>query len=115
VPARVGLSSDGSAVTVARGDTLELSLPQNASTGYRWELTPSEGLRIIDDRLESPASAHAGAGGHRVFVLRVEEPGIVQARLRRAWEPPERAAQTYTLRVLTGPETGTGPTTTGTT
>jgi inhibitor of cysteine peptidase len=107
VPARVGLSSDGSAVTVARGDTLEVSLPQSASTGYRWELTPSEGLRIIDDRLESPASAHPGAGGQRVFVLRVEGPGVVRARLRRAWEPPERAAQTYTVRVLTHPTTGT--------
>jgi predicted secreted protein len=103
VPARVGLSSDGSAVTVARGGTLEVSLPQNASTGYRWELTPSAGLLIVDDRLEPPTSEHAGAGGQRVFVLRVEEPGVVRARLRRAWEPPERAAQTYTVRVLTGP------------
>jgi inhibitor of cysteine peptidase len=101
VPARVGLSSDGSAVTVARGDTLEVSLPQNASTGYRWELVPSEGLQIVDDRLDPPSSAHAGAGGQRVFVLLVEEPGVVQAWLRRAWEPPERAAQTYTVRVLT--------------
>jgi inhibitor of cysteine peptidase len=104
VPVRVGLSSDGSAVTVARGDTLEVSLPQNASTGYRWELAPSEGFRIVDDRLEPPVSAYAGAAGHRVFVLRVEEPGIVQARLRRPWEPPERAAQTYSVRVLTQPQ-----------
>jgi inhibitor of cysteine peptidase len=102
VPVRVGLSSDGSTVTVARGDTLHVSLPQNASTGYRWELTPSAGMLIVDDRLEPAASAHAGAGGQRVFVLRVDEPGVVRARLRRAWEPPQRTAQTYTVRVLIG-------------
>jgi inhibitor of cysteine peptidase len=93
------MSSDGTAVTVARGDILEVALPQNASTGYRWELHPSAGLKVIDDRLEPPSSGRAGAGGQRVFVLRVDEPGVVRARLRRSWEPPEAAAETYTIRV----------------
>lgn len=101
MPARVGLSSNGSAVTVARGDTLEVSLPQNASTGYRWELDPSAGLMVVADRLERPVSGHAGAGGQRVFVLRVDGPGVVRARLRRSWEPPERVAQTYSVQVIT--------------
>jgi predicted secreted protein len=101
VTTRVGLSSDGTDVTVARGNTLEVVLPQNAATGYRWEMTPSPGLAIVDDRLEPPSSDRPGAAGRRVFILRVDEPGVLSARLRRAWEEPEAAAQTYTLRVWT--------------
>jgi inhibitor of cysteine peptidase len=98
---RVGLAGDNTAVTVARGDNLEVVLPQNASTGYRWEIDPSVGLAVVDDRLEPPASGRPGAGGQRVFVLRVDEPGVVQARLRRPWEPADSAARTYTVRVRT--------------
>jgi predicted secreted protein len=101
VTARVDLSDDGSTVVVPRGDTLEVVLPQNASTGYRWEMNPAAGLVVVEDRVLPPSSEHPGAGGRRLFVLRVDDPGVVVAHLRRRWEPPEAAAQSYTVRVRT--------------
>jgi inhibitor of cysteine peptidase len=100
VTTRVGLSSDGGVVTVAPGDALEVALPQNASTGYRWEVSPSPGIAVVDDRVETGEAP--GATGERVLVLRVREPGEVVARLRRSWEPAEAAAQTFRIRVATG-------------
>jgi predicted secreted protein len=101
VTIRVGLSDAGSTVVVPRGDTLEVVLPQNASTGYRWEMKPSAGLDVVDDRVLPPSSEYPGAGGRRLFVLRVDEPGVVLAHLRRTWEAAEAAAQSYTVRVRT--------------
>ncbi|MGC9666350.1 protease inhibitor I42 family protein [Planosporangium sp. 12N6] len=97
---RADLSDDGSTVVAAPGDTLEVALPENASTGYRWAFEPSPGLVILDDRV-LPSSDQPGAGGERVFAVRVDAPGEVRARLRRSWEPPESAARSYTLRVRT--------------
>jgi len=102
VTARVGLSNDGGVVTVAPGETVEVVLPQNASTGYRWEVSPSPGLTVVDDRVEGGGDALPGAAAQRVFVLRVREPGEVRALLRRPWEPPEAAARTFRVQVRTG-------------
>lgn len=99
---RVGLRNDGGVVTVAPGDALEVVLPQNASTGYRWEVAPSRGIAIVDDRVEPGSASRPGAGAQRVIVVRVREPGEVVARLRRPWEPPEDATQTFRIRVATG-------------
>jgi predicted secreted protein len=98
---RAGLSDDGSTVVVSRGDTLEVVLPQNASTGYRWELTPSTGLVVEEERVLPPSPERPGAGGGRLFVLRVDEPGVVLAHLRRPWEPAEAAVRSYAVRVRT--------------
>jgi predicted secreted protein len=100
--ARVGLSDDGTTVVVPRGETLDVMLPQNASTGYRWEIHPSDGQVIVDDRVLSPSSEHPGATGHRLFTVRIDQPGVVLAHLRRSWEPVEAAVQTYTVRVQAG-------------
>jgi inhibitor of cysteine peptidase len=102
VTVRVGLSDDGSTLAVVPGDILEVVLPQNPSTGYRWELTPSAGHVLVQDEVRPPSSDHPGAAGLRVFVLRLDEPGVVRAHLRRPWEPPEAAAQSYTVWVRTG-------------
>ncbi|GAA1812737.1 protease inhibitor I42 family protein [Planosporangium flavigriseum] len=98
---RVGPADDGSTVVVPRGETLEVVLPQNVSTGYRWELDPPAGMAVVDDRVLPPASTYPGAPGDRLVVLRVDEPGVVRAHLRRPWEPAEVAAQSYTVRVRT--------------
>jgi predicted secreted protein len=101
VTVRVDLSDDGSTVVVPRGDTLDVVLPQNASTGYRWAMIPSAGLVVVEDRVLPPSPDHPGAGGTRLFSLRVDEPGVVLAHLRRPWEPVEAAAQSYSVRVRT--------------
>nr|WP_277349605.1 protease inhibitor I42 family protein [Planosporangium thailandense] len=95
------MDDGGSTVVVSSGDTLEVVLPQNASTGYRWELELADGLTVVEDRHLPPSPERPGAAGCRLFVLRVHEPGILRARLRRPWEPVEAVAQSYTVCVRT--------------
>jgi predicted secreted protein len=100
VPTRIGSEESGTVVTVARGDLIEAVLPENAGTGYEWQLDPlPAGLELVNDRNDWPASGMAGASGRRIFTLRVKGSGTVTARLRRVWEPPEAATKTFTVRL----------------
>ncbi|MEN3309606.1 MAG: inhibitor of cysteine peptidase [Micromonosporaceae bacterium] len=96
---RVGVPNDGEAVTVAPGGLLEIALPENATTGYRWELDPlPAGAAVVGDRVEAPDTRAAGAAGLRVFAIRPGHGGTVSARLRRSWETVE-PVRTFSVRV----------------
>ena len=74
------------------GDELILRLPENPTTGFRWQVQPSAdpALRRIDDRFEpGSGSPLPGASGTRVLKFAASSPGTVQLSLahRQAWEP----------------------------
>jgi inhibitor of cysteine peptidase len=94
---QLGPQDAGRTVAVAPGDRVLLSLPENASTGYTWqveELPP--GARVIEERYELPAGGRIGSPSHHVFVL---EPPTEQGTLRlhhsRPWEREEGAIERY--------------------
>ena len=82
-------AQDGASVTLAVGDRLVISLAENPTTGYRWQLEPSgsESFMVADDTY-TPDSMQAGAAGTRVITLKAAKPfhGRVVLRLSRAWE-----------------------------
>jgi inhibitor of cysteine peptidase len=93
----LGPQHAGSTVAVAPGDRLVLSLPENASTGYTWqveELPP--GARVVEERYELPEGGRIGSPSHHVFVL---EPASAQGALRlrnaRPWEGDEGTIERY--------------------
>ena len=98
----LGPDDNGTEVAAAPGDRLVITLPENATTGYRWvvesvdpplEVEPGESLAAD----VSPA----GRAGECRIVLRATAAGSgqVRLRLRRSWEPPERAAEQFTVTV----------------
>lgn len=72
---------------LAVGEEVILRLPENPTTGYRWQFTPSGSgrLRLLTDRFESGASGGTmpppGAAGHRVLHFVAEHGGDVQLAL----------------------------------
>jgi predicted secreted protein len=99
VTTRVGILNDGTVVTVAPGGSLELALPENPSTGYRWTLGPlPDGVELVDERVErgEPELA-AGAAAVHVFAVAVGRAGTIVAQLRREWEV--HPAQTFSVQV----------------
>jgi len=73
----------------AVGETVVLRLAENPGTGYRWEVTAADGLELVADAFEPPASAAPGAEGHRSFTVFADRPGTAHLHVerRRAWEP----------------------------
>ena len=97
--ARIGSTDNGSTVTVAPGETVEIALPEKAGTGYRWALAdlPAD-MTLVEERREPGDPPVPGADGHHVFRVRVGASGTVGARLSRAWESGD-AAREFSVRV----------------
>ncbi len=82
------------------GETLEISLPENRTTGFRWEIVANgePNCTIQDDRYEAGRSV--GQGGKHFWRFQTRQAGSAEIQLlyRRPWEK-RKAAQTFTLHL----------------
>jgi inhibitor of cysteine peptidase len=100
-------SSNGRQVELHVGETLEISLSENASTGFRWN-TPVELPHKLEKILRPGETAVEGSGtpigkpGVRHFYFEAIGPGMVELELyySRPWETGKKPARKYKLRVL---------------
>jgi len=71
------------------GDSVELRLPENPTTGYRWsiDISPAGAATLTASRW-NPGGPGIGAAGTREFVIAVRERGAVRmhAKLWREWQ-----------------------------
>ena len=83
-------------ITARVGETVSLTLPETPGTGYRWRLNSA--LRVVSDEFH-PSGTAPGAGGERVFVVEISEPGRheLQAELARPWETTARDARIFVV------------------
>ncbi len=98
-------SFDKKALELKPGEELEIHLPENPTTGYRWHLASEETriVDLVDDQLK-PSSQRPGAGGERSWRFRAVRPGAARIELasRRSWEAGAPARSfTVDLRVGT--------------
>lgn len=95
----LSMGDAGGSVRVPAGGVIELRLPENPTTGYRWTLPPDSCTEMIEDRNAAPVGgagvvAGVGAASERVFLFRLKGGAPLHLRLdlTRAWEegaPPE--------------------------
>ena len=85
----IGKEHSGSELNLEVGESLELRLPENPTTGYRWQLRSSGSpvLELMEDS-PSPAGEAVGAGRVRRWVFRAAQAGLARLELeqRRSWE-----------------------------
>ncbi len=93
--------NNGGEVELRVGDSFELRLSENPTTGYRWILSASVGpiLEVEDDSFAGPRQGAVGAGGAHVWRFRAAREGAVRLEIeyRRSWEP--RAVETFTVAI----------------
>ncbi len=91
----------GTAVSLAAGERLEVSLAETPTTGYRWrvEADGAPACRVVEDRFEAPGP-RPGAPGRRLLVLEGTGRGAAELRLAcvRAWDAGA-PSRTFVLRV----------------
>lgn len=91
----------GGPTELANGDTVELALPENPTTGYRWRWRLPEALQLLTDRLPQPQQPRASPGqpGCRRLSFAVTAPGKheLRAELARPWESEARQALTFVI------------------
>lgn len=95
-------SSNGQVVEARIGETIEIRLPENPTTGFRWHLTAdgSPACSLIHDDFSAPAGPPGRGGVHtwRFEALRAGECDI-ELRHRRRWETPSERERTFTILV----------------
>jgi predicted secreted protein len=93
---RIGPEDAGRTVELAAGDRLVLVLPENAGTGYTWqveELPP--GARVVQEHYEEREGAGIGASAGHVFVVETPSGGTLRLRQGRPWEGEEGVTERY--------------------
>lgn len=82
------------------GDTLEIQLPENGTTGFTWQLAPHPAWQV--SRSFAPGANLPGAGGTASFVLKLLQKlpvTSVRLELRRPWESDEPPADHFDIRL----------------
>lgn len=96
------LSEDSNAKTiqVARGDTIELTLDESPTTGYRWEVSEldTQQIQLTEQHYTPHKEAGVGGGGARIYHLKVLDkgPGHIVFENRQRWEGD--VYKTFSLR-----------------
>jgi inhibitor of cysteine peptidase len=82
-------AEDGASVDARVGDTIVVRLSDNPTTGYRWELEPVAGDRmLLEDAGYEPSSRAIGSGGAATWTLHAAAAGTSTIRVKR-WRPWE--------------------------
>jgi inhibitor of cysteine peptidase len=81
---------NGDCLEVSLGEAIQVKLPENPTTGYRWRLQSAgeEALDLEEDSSErSPGGL--GAGGARSWHFQARQAGLVRLEfaLQRSWQP----------------------------
>ena len=78
---------NGKNVTLRLHECITIRLPENPSTGYRWQFLVSDGIELEKDSF-SRTSSLIGAGGTRIWEGRVTKTGTrtISGIYKRSWE-----------------------------
>ncbi len=93
----------GSNINAEVGDTFDIFLEENPTTGYQWDLTVSDGLEIIEDEFtQTPGEEErTGSGGIHIWTIGVNEAGeqTIDAIYMRSWEEATGEEDTFSMTI----------------
>jgi len=74
---------NGASVSASLGESFELRLAENPTTGYRWHIAEWDRsiLEVTRDEFHPPDTPQAGAGGEHVWEFAARAPGSLSLRL----------------------------------
>ncbi len=81
-------TNNNETVTLPVGSEITISLEENPTTGYSWNVTSSAGLEYVNDTYIAPETELVGAGGVHVWQYLAAEEGTAEfsAIYKRPWE-----------------------------
>ncbi|MEM8549962.1 MAG: protease inhibitor I42 family protein [Verrucomicrobiota bacterium] len=109
----IGLASNGEQLNLRVGDTLNVSLPQNPTTGYSWN-----SIGVMDGVLTRQGNAQTkslttdgnnpqliGAPSETVWTYQATEAGEAKLEYEyvRSWEKNTQPSKVFTVKVIVSP------------
>jgi inhibitor of cysteine peptidase len=100
---------DPAAYVLTPGETFEVRLPANPTTGFSWELGPSLDdavVREVSTTYRPDESGKVGGGGTSIWKFAAVGPGRTRVVMlyRRPWEPEVAPAKVAVYSVAVGEE-----------
>src|ERR1700682_3173043 len=98
---QVDEKKNGNQIKLTTGETLEVCLSENRTTGHKWSLESSGDVcTLVNDTFE-PAPAPGEPGTHR-WKFRAEQAGSgsIQLSYSRTWGEKKTPARTFKLTIL---------------
>lgn len=86
-------------VTLPVGSEIVISLDENPTTGYSWNVTSSRGLLLVNDTFIPPKTELVGAGGVHEWQYLAAEKGSADfsAIYQRPWENVTGTEDTFSM------------------
>jgi len=86
------------------GDEISVTLKENPTTGYGWNMIAGLGLTAVSDEFTGPSPSSSpmmGAGGVHTWVFKVDQAGTLTLTgvYARSWEPESKSAADFSLTV----------------
>ncbi|MCK9277218.1 MAG: protease inhibitor I42 family protein [Methanoculleus sp.] len=81
-------TNNNETVTLPTGSKIIISLAENPTTGYSWNVTSARGLSYVNDTFFEPETGLVGAGGVHEWQYLAAEKGAAEfsAIYKRPWE-----------------------------
>ena len=102
----IGESDNGRTLDIGCGESVRVSLPENATTGYRWAIDRYDErvIEAIASEAAYPAST-LGSGGEVAFTLRGKNVGSGEITLKywRHWEGESSVRARFQIRLNVRP------------
>ncbi len=97
-------TNDGGIYTFEPGEIIRITLAENPTTGYSWDMTIPEGLTLKSDEFIARDTELAGAPGTHVWEFEAAAPDtyVVSGKYIRPWETDTEPAETFNLEVMVG-------------
>ena len=103
MPHELDEQDDGKKAALAVGEELTLTLPENPTTGHRWEVDANSTpvCELVSEEFVPPSGTAVGAGGHRRWRFRGAKAGHGDVTLTYARFG--QVGKTFTLHVVVAP------------
>jgi len=98
----IGMAENGQTLELKVQDQVQLSLPENPTTGFRWVLDQIDPhLLLMENSFQSQENPSPGAAGTAMFLLKAIHPGtgILSLKLWRSWSGDASIIQRFQIGV----------------
>ncbi|ESL09114.1 cysteine peptidase inhibitor [Trypanosoma rangeli SC58] len=107
MPEKLTKTDNGKTVTVTVGETVEIELPSNPTTGFSWMFEnrkkddPENKALTVTNSYVAPDAKLMGAGGKELFRVAPTSPGLHEVTLvyMRPWIGPRPDSERFTVRI----------------
>jgi len=93
---------NGKTLSASPGDSIVLVLPENPSTGYRWEMETTGGIVPVSDSFFPSDTGLIGAPGTHLWRFIVKGSGFqkISGTYRRPWVPVSGGEKKFVLHII---------------